>query len=315
MLSTRIGICSSLLVGSALVLSVEKPTDTPALDDVLARAGQYVSEYGRQMTFVVCTENYSQWVENPGVPHYQIQTLVSDFAIVRIQDDWLGFRDVRQVDGKTVSDQQDRLQKLFLESPGTALHDAREIADESARYNIGAIQRNFNTPTMALFFLQGSTQARFKFRKTGEDTVSGVSVWKVRFDEHQRPTIIRTRQGKDMPLTGTAWIDPTDGRVLKTHMQIESEARLGGVNSAIDENPRPRGSVADTRTRSSASMTVTYKTDTALGLLVPSEMLETYEGPRANALSVADSTTKINCRATYTAFRRFETKANWSVPK
>jgi hypothetical protein len=75
-----------------------------------------------------------------------------------------------------------------------------------------------------------------------------------------------------------------------------------------------RSSVGDTM-RSTASVTVTYRADTNLGFMVPTEMLETYEGPRASTLGVGDGTTKINCRATYDDFRRFEAKSNWSVPK
>jgi hypothetical protein len=60
---------------------------------------------------------------------------------------------------------------------------------------------------------------------------------------------------------------------------------------------------------------VTYKPDAGVGFFVPTEMLETYEGPRASSLGVGDGTTKINCRATYDGFRRFEAKSNWSVPK
>jgi hypothetical protein len=63
--------------------------------------------------------------------------------------------------------------------------------------------------------------------------------------------------------------------------------------------------------RSSASVTVTYKSDTNLNVLVPSEMLETYEGPRASLMGVGDGTTKIECRATYDNVRRFEAKSHW----
>ena len=67
--------------------------------------------------------------------------------------------------------------------------------------------------------------------------------------------------------------------------------------------------------QSTASITVTYKYDPQLKILLPAEMRETYEGPRANALSDEDGYTKITCRATYADFRRFETGTKVSVPK
>ena len=97
-----------------------------------------------------------------------------------------------------------------------------------AGVNLGAVQRNFNVPTMALFFLHPNNVARFKFRKDGEDTLDGHRVWKVRYEETRKPTIIRTSAGKDMPLKGTFWIDASGGPVLKTHMEMSSEATLTG---------------------------------------------------------------------------------------
>jgi hypothetical protein len=60
---------------------------------------------------------------------------------------------------------------------------------------------------------------------------------------------------------------------------------------------------------SSASVTVTYREESRLGLLVPAEMLETYEGPRLNGMDNTIGTTKINCRATYSGFHRIEPRS------
>jgi hypothetical protein len=290
----------------------------PTVDDVIARASRYVVEYADKLAFVIAIEDYSQYMEIPNAPRPMRRTLVSEYALVRVGDDWAGFRDVFNVDSQPVRERSDRLQKLFLESPEGAARRARQIDDESARYNMGTIKRNFNTPTMALLFLRQENVGRFKFKKNGEDKVAGVAVWKVRYEEVKRPTFVRTSAGKDMPVDGTFWIDPNDGRVLKSHMQMKSDARLGGPNSdtvgiAInkgDEMVGARGTRRDQWDRavhSSASVTVTYKPDAHLGLLVPAEMLETYEGPWKSSIGNEEGTSKINCRATYTDFKRFET--------
>jgi hypothetical protein len=241
--------------------------------------------------------------------------LVSEYALVRAGDDWEGFRDVYEVDSRPVGERQDRLQKLFLDSPEHALRQARQIADESARYNMGNIRRNFNTPTMALLFLHEKYRGRFRFKKGGEDRIDGAAVWKIKYEEVQRPSIIRTSAGKDMPVDGTFWIDPQGGRVLKSHMQMKIETRLGsantdtlgGVSAPPGRTDPTRRNEWDRRVNSSASVTVTYKTDAKLGFLVPAEMLETYEGPWKDSLTSAEGTTKINCRATYSDFKRFDT--------
>jgi hypothetical protein len=51
-----------------------------------------------------------------------------------------------------------------------------------------------------------------------------------------------------------------------------------------------------------------------MGLLVPAEMLETYEAPAVNRFTGREEISRINCRATYSDFKRFETGAR-VVPK
>jgi len=268
-----------------------------SIDEVVDRARVWLADYAERLSLVIGIERYAQYSGDQAFSRALGRQFVSEFALVRIKDDWLGFRDVYEIDGKPVPDREDRLRKLFLESPDSALARARKISDESARHNLGAIQRNFNVPTMALFFLGPGNVGRFKFRKDGEDTIDGHRVWRIRYEETSKPTIIRTSLGKDMPVKGTFWIDSSDGTVLKTHMELSLEAKMGGT---VRTSPVMR-------VDSSASITVTYKQDPQLGLLVPDRMLETYEGPSVNRFTGDEEVTKINCSATYSEFRRFQT--------
>jgi hypothetical protein len=206
---------------------------------------------------------------------------VSEFALLRVEDDWLGFRDVYEVDGKPVRDRQDRLLRLFTDDPQTAISLARRINDEGARLNLGVMQRNFDVPTMALFFLQPSYSSRFRFRKDGEEKLGGTLVWKVGYEETVKPTIIRTSSGKDMPVRGTFWIDPVSGQVLKTHMGFSTETTMGPDNWT-DRRLDHDADRLVRRLQSTASVTVTYTHNEALGILVPDVMLESYEGPSVN---------------------------------
>ena len=271
-------------------------------------------EYGQQLSLVIGVERYAQWMQNADQIRPLVRNLVSEFALVRTGDDWQGFRDVIELDGKPVGDRQDRLQKLFLESPATAAQSSRPIADASARYNLGPLQRNFNVPTTALFFLHPTNRSRFTFKVEGEGTVEGVRVLKVRYKEEQKPTIIRTSAGKDMPVKGTLWIDPADGRVFKTTMELEADARMTGTNAQMADNRfeepfqgRIASSFSERRAKSSVSVTVSYKPDAKLAILVPAEMVEIYESPYRSRFNDTESMSKVNCRAAYSEFKRFET--------
>jgi hypothetical protein len=318
------GLLISLAV-LALPLTLTAGSNEPTLTDVLERVGRYVVQYSEQMGLVIGVEHYTQeahGVERGGKQITTTRTLVSEFALVRVND-WVGFRDVGEVDGAPVRERTDRIRTIFNESPATALAQWRRIADESARFNIGSIQRNFNTPTVALFFIQPANQGRFRFKKAGQETIDGVPVWKVQYEEKTRPTIIRTSSGENRPVAGMLWVDPSNGRIFRTAMTIEVEVRLStglivGGGAPTPVTPRtgsalPSGwgglgldRTAESKRRSSASITVSYSADAGLGLMVPSEMRESY-----SKMEFTDTT----ARATYSEFRRFETGTTFKVVK
>lgn len=286
------------------------------LDDVVARIGQYVVRYGQQMEVVIGVEHYTQWMQADDYARGVSQTLVSEFALMRTGNDWSGFRDVHEVDGKPVTDRQDRLLALLRDSPATATQQARRIAQESARYNMGPMQRNFNVPTTALLFVHPDNIGRFNAKKVGEERIDDVLAWEVKFEEKRKPTLIRTSAGKDMPVTATVWVDPVDGKVLRTRMELRSEATMdvqknlgydpGGFGNLLKPNASTQDGVVQ-RVRTNATITVNYREDPRLGILVPVEMRESYLGPALSKFSGKETVAKIDCRATYSDFKRFET--------
>src|SRR4029077_12371204 len=125
-----------------------------------------------------------------------------DFLIVKLENAglWIQFRDVFDVDGAPVRDRDERLMKLLLEPAGSPDGQMQGILDESARYNIGNVQRDVNTPLLAMLFLDPRHQARFRFfrtrdrtpllGRTGQEHLSTLDasrlpadVWVVRFEE------------------------------------------------------------------------------------------------------------------------------------
>ena len=280
----------------------QPPALPPAQHDsslalLLDRVSQYVWDYGRELSSVVSEETYTQEVHgdsNVGrvnvtingkpVPAWTTKSrqLVSDFLLVRPPglDGWLPFRDVFEVDGERVRDRQDRLVKLFLQSaPDVALESANEILRESARYNIGPIRRNLNLPTLALWFLEPESRHRFSFRRAGEETLAGRRVSVLDYSETSHPTIIKTSGGDDVPASGRLWVEPANGRILRTVLKA-----------------------------SVATITVTYAPREELpGLWLPVMMEEKYA---AGNLAITGT-------ATYARFRQFQvsTTEQIALPK
>jgi hypothetical protein len=273
------------------------PAGSPA-GEVMRQVGEYVERYGGEASLLVGVEHYTQEVSvakvmaTPGRARINDVTitgvaqvkgdkrrLVSEFALVSnasASGGWLGYRDVMEVNGKAVADRHDRLQRLF-QSDTPDLEAARGIADESARYNIGPVSRNFNVPTATLFFFHPGNLSRFEFRRKGVERIEGVDTVVVEFRETRNPTLIMNAAGKDVPASGTLWVNPADGAVVRTRIELDGFHGAG----------------------SHAEIAVTYQKDAALGMWVPSRMEEKYTGGAAGATTVA----------TYKDFKRFQTSA------
>jgi len=295
-------------IATILATPTAAASNRPALDVVLARAGAYVAEFQRQLSGIVAEERYRQEVKassrRSGCPpsrtraataacpeplvHPVRSELRSDLLLVKpvATREWLQFRDVFEVDGQPVRDRSERLTRLFLDPSSASANQIAMILNESARYNIGDIQRNINTPLFALQFLEPSNQPRFTFKRTRDrvpdgmraaPTVPGafrtsIEVWAIEYEEKQPGTMIRTADFRDLPSRGRFWIEPDTGRVLVS----ELVARNRSVDGTVD---------------------VSYQSEPLLGLLVPIEMRERYKDQHG---------VRIEAVATYGRFRQFQ---------
>ena len=252
----------------------------PDLETVLSRASQYVQTYERALGMVIAREEYVQRVpivtgldvpgrSLPGDPwagrwaaslpaEYRELRLLSDFLMVRLAsegDRWIGFRAVVEADGRPVRDRVERLQEVLEGSPETAIERWRKLAQESARYNIGGFARSTNVPTFALLVLRDEHRERFEFRRIGDERVESLNVWVIRYQERAGPTLITDRRRQeDVFAHGRLWVDPVDGRLVRT------EVRTG------DEDSEMRSEI-----------TVRYRPNAELGIWVPLDMKERYE--------------------------------------
>ena len=254
------------------------------LQSVLALAASYVASYFERLSAVVAEEYYEQTLQRRVTSGfaYRGQTLIrSDYLLVRVesQGGLTPFRDVFEVNGQKVRDRDNRLQALFLERRNDALDTARRILEEGARYNIGSLVRNINHPVLPLLFLRPDSITGFLVSRHGEEQIAGVLCWRLDYEEISRPTVIsQGSSDRDMPSTGSFWIDPHTGRVLKTMLKT-----VGG--------------------RFTMETTVTYRQSDVLDLLVPFEMQEVYTTAAERILG----------KATYQNFRRFQVSTSEQI--
>jgi len=286
---------------AALVAAVPLVAQSPAedLDQLLARATWYSIDFITKLSSVVAEERYIQdsnvALATVAIPALggrgaagmntprsssKHRELKADFLIVKSgagAEMWTPFRDVFEVDHIPIRDREQRLAKLFLNAKPDAGVDeqAKAIAEESGRYNLGTVQRTINNPVFALIFFQPEVRSRFKFSYGKPDRRAGEDVRVVDYIEEARPTVIAGRPGEDMPAFGRFWIEHSTGRVVKAEIRVE---------------------VKDVK----ANLTTTFKNDERLGMDVPNEFREEYD--------LRDS--RVSGIASYTRFRKFEVKSS-----
>jgi hypothetical protein len=307
-------MCKFISVAATCLIAIVTVTDTLVAQDavdlasLLLRTRAYLVDYETQLTGVVAEEHYDQWVEagrtGTGVVTGRVRerarsvqgptkrSLVSDFLMTRWPGEgaWFGFRDVLLVDGAPVRDREERLLTLFIHNPSDVLARADLIAAESARYNIGAVERNINVPTQALDFLHPRHSSRFSFRKTGEESLDGRTLWRIAYEEREQPYLIKTPSGRGIRATGVAWIDEATAAVFQTQLDL---------------------STAEARQLLRIRITVIYRHDENLGFLVPTELRENHE--QSDPSSRLGGAVQLNGIARYAKFRRFRTETHEQV--
>jgi len=309
------GICALVAVIPAASTAQE-----PSAADIMARVGAYAAGYGEKASVIVAAETYTQNVTIEGMaePSRPIK-LDAEFAIVKLQGGgWTGFRDVIEVNDEPVGDRKDRLMAL-LTSESATLSEATRIANESARFNIG-MNRNFNTPTAALFFFLPPNLDRFTFTKKGAKEIDKSKTVEIAFKETKMPTLVTTRSGNNVPLEGSLWVNVADGTVIRTRMHMEKFAdqqlapdqaapRLTGPTNVTGNGggrPAASGNVAGMDTRpidSSADIEVTYRKPAGIDLWLPAQMTELYEGPIF--LKNRPASGRTTTHASYSNFKQF----------
>jgi len=262
--------------------------DRPPLAVVLQRVADYVVQYQQVISGVVAEEHYVQNADKSERPFVTHRELKSDLLLLRAEgqaNGYVQFRDVYEVDGDPVRDRNDRLLKLFLNpnAKESAAKQAAEIMNESARYNIGSVLRNVNTPMFGLILFDPTYQPRFKHSLNTEHkgTPRGLpksdayrlasDAWEIDYEEVATPTVIQG-DGQDAKSHGRIWVDPATSRILITELVNEAKT----VRTTIR---------------------VSYQSTPLEGVLLPIDMRETY--------LLKNRFYTFEGEATYGNFRRF----------
>ncbi len=259
---------------------------------VLSSAMRYVMNYEQQFALLVSEEHYVQELQCPPNPGdnlsrtnpgggmraggaMNIQNIKSDLVLVQLGMDgegWMPFRDAFEVKGKKLRNRDERLLKLFLDNDKGAFDKAARLNEASTKHHLGNVARTINVPTLGMMLLHPRVNERFEFTDGGEESFAGRVLRKAVYREMARPTLIKTTRGRDLALTGTIWVDPFTGAVVKSEMNA-----------------------ADPAVR--CQVTVTFRRDEALEMWVPDKMVEYYKA----TLAVDD----ILATATYTNVRKY----------
>jgi hypothetical protein len=287
---TRIFLLLALLGNAAAVRAEESippvaaEANASGLDALLAKAGAYAARYEAELADLVAEESYVQRRLSPGGRLRKARQLRSDIVLVPMSEAgalrWVVFRDVFEVDGKRVADREARVKRLFLDRATSEAAQGAKVLEESARYNIGIVQRNLNLPILALVFLHPENQPRFELALKGTETVQGVRARVVALRETASPAFVQGEEGRDLPCRGRVWIDPERGRVLRSELRFEDGDRL----------------VVDLITR--------YGSWEGAGVLMPMEMRDSYD--YRPGFIAERSAERLEATARYTNFRRYD---------
>jgi len=271
-----------------VVIALSMAAVEPSLKEVLSRAATYVESFERELAGLVGEEIYVQEVrgfdkrdcpKSTYAGTYQATLncgsnlliamrteLRSHLLLVRNgRSGYVQYRDVYDVDGRSVGDRVERFASIFSDPSATADERKRRMLEDNSRFNIGDVIRTSNVPLLALEFLARDNQWRFSFRR-GKNAIARIGdpgevppgtfrlstdVWVIEYQEQEPRTMIRSIDGRDLKSRGRLWVEADTGRVMMTEL-ITHDRDM------------------DTST------TVSFKSEPLRGVVVPVEMRERY---------------------------------------
>ena len=252
---------------AAAVLAASQPA---AVDSLAASASRWAAAFEQDLSGMLFRERYLQAADvgysaghSLGSTKTELR-LEANVFLLRAQGraGFVVYRDVYHAGGANITDHTERLQQLLTTQTADSLAQAQRLTDASARFNVGAINRNVNTPTMAFEFLTAANIGRLRLREAGRETIDGLACVVVAFEETARPTLVRGELDADVPARGRYWVDPITGAVPRAIVEFTAEGYSGRLEVKLARHP-------------------------ALKAWVPVEMSESWASPTSNASGTA----------------------------
>ena len=277
----RLAVFTACCAGVFVPLAAAQPEGA----GVLPRIHAYVERFQRELPSIVAEEHYVQVATSTTRARRRSveRVLRSDVLMITVPGTigWVSFRDVFEVDGQRIRDREDRLLDLLRSPDANAMAQARRLAAESARYNLGRVHRTTNLPDSALVYLQAASASRMKFdAPRASAPVDGAETVVIRFRETGRPSIVTARRGSNVPASGQVWAHAATGAIVKTEFRL-SDVWSDGV------------------------FVVEFAVDEQSGLRFPAKMTERYTTPSE----------EVRATAQYSNVRRFNVSTNETLRK
>jgi len=217
------------LLAAVFVLSVPALTaaQPPPTALIRERVADYVQQFVDNLTNVVAEERYLQEFRQAT----DRRRLRSDFLLVKYPGAdrrYQTFRDVLEVDGRPVRDQQARITQLFIEPFASAVKRAGEIEVESFRQSLR--RGRLVDPLQAISHLQAFYQSQFEFSVAPADRRAGAGVIELNYRQ------ITPAGSSVIPLRGKALVVEQTGRVIKTVLTAGSGANVRVVTTEFGSN-------------------------------------------------------------------------------
>lgn len=197
------------------------------LDALLKKVAASAQAFVDNLTNVVAEEQYTQRFRKIA----PTRRLKSDFLLVRYPGEervFLTFRDVLEVDGRPVQDQQARVLKLFTEPFQDAVRRAGEIQRAGSSHSLA--RARLVDPLGLMAFLQADYQKNFSFKLRGFERSLGPDVRELEMVQVIEPGT------SQQPLRGNVWVSLATGQVAKTELRtgIGASMRITTTTFAVD---------------------------------------------------------------------------------
>lgn len=277
-LLTALAVWVALFAQSAVALWSFQGPDAGEIRD---RLDAYLIAYEPKLSELVAEEEMSQRAEYDGLhAPARSRNFVSEVAFISLPGKvgWLGFRRITKINNRPLRDPGPPLAQL-LTGGDDEQDQARLLLDQSASFNLGA-PRTTNLPNLPLELLHPRHRHRFEQRLDGSERIRNIATTRLQLSERSSPTIIQHPDGSDLKSNVTAWIETANGRLIRAEVKNRD-----GFETVV---------------------WVDFRMDSALGLLVPYEMRESFLA----AMPVVPGTAV----ARYTKYRRFQTSARVVPP-